>query len=191
MSRLDGQHDGKLHLWGIHSDQATWDSTVDRQACEGGQRVFCMSSQVQWRCAPCVLPLELRTVLPGHDQQIRDGQYSSTLPTVPDCNFMPYGLQEVPVNRRAAEPPFLTCIRGCIQPRRREPHKLPDASLWWLWDAGDGQCVGRVIRNTSTAAGGMQHTCVLRTMRGLPIAQMRQVELSMALHLCSWVRSCL
>lgn len=31
MSWSDGQHDGKLHLWGIHSDQATWGSTVDRR----------------------------------------------------------------------------------------------------------------------------------------------------------------
>lgn len=60
-----------------------------------------------------------------------------------------------PVNRRAAEPPVLTCSRGCTQPRRRE---LPGASLWRLWDAGDRHWIGRVIGDTSTAAGGMQHT---------------------------------
>lgn len=98
MSWSEGQHDGKLHLWGIHSDQATWGSTVDSLGCEDGQRVFTMSSQVPWRCAPNVLPLDLRTVLPGHDQQSHPrppGRDSNHHPSDCRLQFIPPCLQDL------------------------------------------------------------------------------------------------
>lgn len=84
------------------------------------------------------------------------------------------------MNRRAAEPSFLTCSQGRTQSRRRE---LPVASLWRLWDAGDRHWIGRVIGDTSTAAGGMRHTVCCIRCAGYPSRRCGRSS-------CRWHRTC-
>lgn len=76
MSWFDGQHNGKPHVWGfvpiMRPGEARW---IIGRPVKTDNVFLSMSSQVSWRCAANVLPLELRTVLPGHASKTILGLY--------------------------------------------------------------------------------------------------------------------
>lgn len=100
MSWSDGQHDGKLHLWGFvpirRPGEARW--TAGRPVKMDNVFYPCRH-RCHWRCAPNVLLLELRTVLPGPAGKPALGLYpEGTIIVDPyGCrlHFMPDCLQEV------------------------------------------------------------------------------------------------
>lgn len=65
MSCSDGQHDGKLHLWGFVPIRRPGEARWTGRPVKMNNVFLPCRHRCQWRCAPNVLLLELRTVLPG------------------------------------------------------------------------------------------------------------------------------